>query len=121
MTIYRIENDKGGGPYAGSNYYKFPREYRELLYIMLDEHNDKHHLIPVEDGIENFEHGVDFCGFQTLACLKDWFKGWWDYLIIMGFKIIQIEIDPKYVKIGDSQVCFDYSKIISKEVVSYGH
>jgi len=118
MLIYRVENDKQYGPYQS----------RWAHSIKLcDVHGDSKHpssydycerLLGLSDvyriGWESRTHG--FC---NLAKLNEWFRPKWRRLMREhGFKVSIYEVNPRYVRVGNSgrQHIFDITKAKLKSV-----
>ena len=116
MIIYRIENERGFGPYRCYTNWKCDE----------NDHNDLNHPGAWEDNIIDKIYDIKeerhdfYCGFEKLYMLHNWFlyqelKNLKD----IGYNIVEIEIDKKWVIFGKSkrQIMFKYSEIISKEII----
>ena len=116
MIIYRIENDKGNGPYNCFNDWVIDKW----------NHNDLDHPEPWEDYIfdkiyDMNEDILDFyCGFDKLYMLYNWFSDQeLKNLKDIGYNIVEIEIDKNWVIFGKSerQIMFKYSEIVTKKII----
>ena len=116
MIIYRIENERGIGPYNCIEAWVCDEYY----------HNSFKHPTPCIDNIFDKIYDINevrhefYCGFEKLYMLYNWFSDQeLKNLKNMGFNIVEIEIDKKWVIFGKSkrQIMFKYSEIISKEII----
>jgi hypothetical protein len=106
VSILRIENNNGSGPYACG-----ALNYEQLSEIGLINHgNDWNHPNPYSDGITTgyFDMPQDHvCGFNSFDQLFNWFtddelKGLNKY----GFDLVEYLVPEKNVKHGKCQVIF---------------
>lgn len=124
MIVYRIEDKEGWlGPY------RWHTNYIWSLYRGPDKHDRREsHPLPMEDGIWNFEEKVDYCAFESLAKLKEWFND--DEIQALereGFVLALYKISKPKIKFGRKQVVFPkkYARLIDMkplaEVVADGN
>ena len=112
-VIYRIENEKGIGPYKANGYFRqdnFPAELKDYPLPFLFSHDDdcdaSHPHPRFDSGIHRHTKRGEFCGFESLDQLIKWFDGEaLDILESKGFTIhiCQAEITAR----GSSQVLFN--------------
>ncbi len=112
MTIYRIEKD-GLGPYRS----KFMATIgKDIFNEMMESHDSdkKHPCMGTCIGDTNYfgcytQHLI--CGCQSLKGLLDWFEGYTEHLLSVGFNIIKYECPRDYCCTGEfDQVVFDKTK-----------
>lgn len=105
MIVYRIEKEDGVGPY-------FSRNYKDLVdengMTMLEYHGGDYinHPCPPEDGIRDIEP-EEFCGFESMDALNDWFEDWIPILIEAGYKIVTYDVSTSFVRFGKKQLVFN--------------
>lgn len=97
ITIYRIENENGLGPYYGNTF--GPLERMIFKHNMSDLHPGSEDFV-LESEPENIEQYV--FGFQTLEQLKSWFEGFISEVEYLGYKIVQFQIDESKIIVGKS-------------------
>lgn len=124
MKIYRIEHKKTHrGPYHSIPLFPVDSAEKKMLMEMWNEHisleGKKTHPGPVTDKID-FSPFNDIFGFPSLEKLYDWFYGFMDYLLQMGFRITENLIPDDFVFHGKSgkQVAFDPSKVVKISEIS---
>lgn len=104
MTIYRVEDAKGEGPYRGDG----------CLLEMANAHDGStNHPSPYRDGIRDYNISW-VCGFTSLEQLRCWFKGWEKALHENGFKISVYNEDDLWVTKGRKQCVFRRSMRIAR-------
>lgn len=110
MKIYRIESDKGIGPYKSS------------FNFDLDIHNDDNHPGPCQEHdniLNNFQKGVHYFGFESIKQLKEWFSlEELEELYDEYFDLIEYKINKYHVLFGNKQIMFDKSNAISSKKVN---
>lgn len=117
MTVYRIEDASGIGPYQGIRYASDP--LRQRMYHAHNKANSKSFRpCPTDDGIDRLNYCYDSIGCISLKSLKDWFRGFYAGLVRMGFYVVEIEVPDEYVKIGGMQVAFDRRRVLQKRDIS---
>jgi hypothetical protein len=106
MLVYRVEDDKGCGPYRGDNH----------VDGMGEKHSDSDHPAPGDDGLPFLPADTMHCGFASLDQFKAWFDQHdrWD-LGVNGFRLCVFESD--LVDHGDKQVMFHRERARLVEVL----
>jgi len=102
MLVYRIENDKGNGPYNSE--WKYVEKLRQ-------EHNkDYKRPSPYLSNIDfNFE--IDKFGFINLRSYKNWFTTKWRTRFKKhNFKLNVYYVNKQNIKIGYYQLAFEQSE-----------
>jgi hypothetical protein len=99
MFIYRMENERGVGPYR-----KEGGLSDEFFEEVLEHHN---RLTGRPAPCEEFKRDIkesEICGFNSLRQIVKWFKSWErKELKRVGFKIVKREV-KKITAIGKKQV-----------------
>jgi len=114
MTIFRIENSVGLGPYVSN-----ANQENQILHQMnLDHSCSPLHPMPWEDNLPEMAREYELCGFESIEKLKKWFDGWINRLYDNGFFAVQLEIDKKNVKFGNYQIVFNKNRVYSKKQLS---
>lgn len=98
MRVYRIEDANGRGPYYG-------RRRFTSLHGMFRSHGADYrtHPTPFTD-LGRDPKDEEFCAFNSLSDLFDWFGEWTSLLAEKRFKIATYEIDEALVEEGFYQV-----------------
>jgi len=77
---------------------------------------------PREDGISNFQGGLDFCGFESLQQYYKFFNPTVRKMLAnTAIKLVAYEVEKKWVKYGKNQVMFGRyeAEIIKKYSPAY--
>lgn len=102
MKVYRVRHKriKCDGVLAG------PYRYVTPLHAELKHAHDgcESHPTPKNDGI--VIEADQYCGFESIDDLLEWFDGWIERLAEAGFEIAEYDIPSCHVKKGDYQVVF---------------
>ena len=111
MFVYRVEDDECHGPYIGRSL-----EDRVDLWngkANMRHNNMKTHPSPSCDGI--FLDEGDYCAFDSMEKLRQWFSGDIRWLKKKKFHVSIYEIEPEKVKVGRKQVLFQmrYSNLVN--------
>ena len=106
FRVYRIENDRGEGPYSDSALTKYP------VYDCIRQHNgDPARPSPFQQGepwsVMNFSSAEVF-GFFDMEYLGRWFDPHLlTFLLTHGHKVVWYEVPENTLRLGDSgQVSF---------------
>ena len=109
VTIFRVQDTKGQGPYTGD---KTNYDYMTQRFCWSRRSHEGANL-PSPDAENLLRTDRHLCGFESLKQLHKWFT---DYelknLKELGFTIHQIEVLKSSVQFGKQQLIFN-----SKEVV----
>lgn len=110
ITIYRIENSQGIGPYHGT-----VKEWGCEKYI-----RDTITPCPQRDDIDNFIPGVHKCGFESMEQLENWFPlETRKQLMKLGFFVKRLEVDINDVQLGFYQLVFiDPRQLVANERIA---
>lgn len=121
MTIFRLENKEGKGPYTNVGGKIRP----ELHMAHVDDYDHPSALGDFNKTIDDWRKSCRaiqdgwLCGFQTLQELKDWFGDFLPRLIKYDQMLIrQIEIEDGGVLIGGKQVLFNPSMVLQDQIVT---
>lgn len=113
MLVYRVENEKGTGPYIGGAL--------EILWVMREHHStfyddpeDDPHPGPSEDGIP-WMMADEYSAVQSPEAAQAWFEGYGEVLDEAGFEMTVW--DAQDVRCGGKQVVF--RKDTARMVASY--
>lgn len=111
MKVYRIEDKNGWGPY--SSCYMMDWEHpREVVLCRLQEAHSRDPLRPSpytngEPWEDYYSSSKDMVfGFASLQELYNWFNGFVEDLINVGFYIKTFEVPNNQVKLGRLQLAF---------------
>lgn len=112
MIIYRVEHPNNQhGPYNIANLEYFGEVGHQVINDMGNDHrmDSENHPsmwrdVPVGKRI-SFDH---YCAFDTFDKLLEWFEGYIDYLLNMGFKILEIEVpdNDAFISASSKQLFF---------------
>ena len=120
VTLYRVEDSHGYGPYASEN-----EEVMELMDKVDEETtyiNPNNNPGPQRDEIKFKGHEFYFA-CTSLRILKNWFTGlngnYLYELLKFGYKVVEIKIPISAVIFGKSgtQCAFNKKSIIEKKVI----
>lgn len=112
MIVYRIENEKGIGPYQG-------QENGPLSKLYYAHHDQDHPVASVDFPCKFsfFYNCGDFVfGFQSLQSCAKWFVGFVVFMRNYGFKLAKYEIDPSKIIIGQSGKQIIFKKSDAKKI-----
>ena len=109
MIIYRVENERGMGPYSG--------EFATYDEVGLPFKGSPKHPAPYDDGLSD-PRLVDRFGFRDLLQLVDWFDLWLDGLESAGFRVVRINTWKRYVIFGNKQLMFEEREQV-REIVPW--
>lgn len=121
QTVYRVEHSLTHlGPYhhyADGNHFDYDEEareaYEEEYYELQDEMESAH-----SDGEHPVLHCADhLSAFETLEDLHIWFDGFVDWMLSLGFVIVEVEVESVTARDYTGQCIFHPDKIISKRGV----
>jgi hypothetical protein len=91
MILYRVQNEKGWGPYGCSMSGMTSHDWADPED---PAHNSK--PCPQEDGLDRIEHDW-ICGFVTLSDLKRWFsKTELVRLAALGMHVYEIDVEEYF-------------------------
>ena len=102
MVVFRIEDARGDGPYAGS----IPPSLQETTGSW---DAMAHHPTPVHDpGIKRRMAHEEYCGFKNLRQLLTWVyrRDALEELTALGFRIAVYRVDFRHATVGYAQVVF---------------
>lgn len=99
MIVWRVENDKGEGPYI------HPRFHSYKLSDMAFAHRNSTHPDPFDENIK-FDESY-YCGFHNHSSVLEWFDGYIDILTEYNYKIVKYKANN--VLLGKKQVMFKKS------------
>lgn len=111
-AMYRLQFPNcdliGAGPYREWIRKHVTRGQAQILSEMADAHATSErpslaHDLPAE--YEDYSSDGWYCGCPTLQSLKDWFEGYWDDLIDMGFSVTKVYIEDRVMGLSGRQ-CF---------------
>lgn len=106
MLVYRLENERGNGPYMG---------FSPLLAEMgLRHHGDADHPTPEQEDMWSMD-AHEYCAVPSLKGAQEWFKGYGEVLDEAGFELTVW--DAMDVRRGEKQVVF--RKDTARLVASY--
>lgn len=112
MTIFRVQDRNGYGPYNSELY-----DEHFFLQRMKEYHDNWSHVLSrpdiYSDGLDLYYEKYTLSGFSSLEDLDWWFTGFLYELLEIDFNIVQLEVDKRYIKEGDFQLVFDSRKIKS--------
>ena len=114
MLVYRVENNKGLGPYRNI------KTKKHSLHKMCDEHSESSYHLPWMDDFtrttyEELRTGIHISGFKSMDDLFKWFGPWMGILIYKRFRICVYKVneaDVFYSKSG-RQIIFNKSKALN--------
>lgn len=111
LTILRIENAEGKGPFSWLPTFLMPRDMVEAINEVAQGKSFETWPLPERDGIQ-FERGVDQCGFRNKKQLRKWFDtdGILRAFEKYGFSINKYKVSKDSLKIGGCQVAFKKSE-----------
>lgn len=120
--IYRYELNQLG-PYAFDNedYFKkdmnFFLDFRNRLF---DAHSklrsDRHPCIRVDVDADVLSKSL-YCACETLEQLNAWFDGFKDDLLLLGFTLVEIEVNEIVKTKSGLQCLFNPKNILAKKVL----
>lgn len=112
LTVYRIENEDGIGPWFGGGYDEHVGQYVSFYSDM----NTPDQEVWVEK-VGMFYPGDNFrCAMKTIGDIIRWFKICADGLIKHGFVLVKVEVAAYMV--GSQQVVFKPESVVAKEILS---
>lgn len=104
VTIYRIEDSERRGPYCGSNETCFTGKqivaYADLLSIFYEP---ERHPNPKQDSRLNGIMPYEYCAFDSVGQLRDWFRGSGHILVECGFMVNAYSVPVSSVRFGERQ------------------
>lgn len=111
VTVYRVQDDKGIGPYMSELSYQSAKVSEILSDHSYDNGrpNPRHFGEPWEDIAGHNQHEVadHIFGFLLKADLEKWFEDCLDYLLELGFEVVEMQISPDNIRLGNSgQISF---------------
>lgn len=95
VSIYRVENWRGAGPYN--------HKFTELRRMHDAHHINRPH--PNEDGIAKLVKR-EYCGFGSREDLEWWFRGHKRSLDLTGFNIAVYKVALNKIRFGHRQLVF---------------
>lgn len=99
MKVYRIENEKGHGPYQVS--YQFWTNTK---------HFNSKKRPAVQDDFDNFTKEF-FCGFENMKQLGEWFSNKEiEKLETLGFSIKELNVSEYFIGKSGKQIIFKKEK-----------
>ena len=119
MTIYRIEDKNGDGPYWSRQ--DFPNGH--LIHRMTADHcSDEIDHSGILSDVISLGRVSEFtkyhlCAFVSKDQMLDWFDDWIYLLEEWGFNLVEITIDPIYVIETPTQAAFDSMKVLCKKQI----
>lgn len=104
-TVYRVEDDQKRGPYCGSNETQFTpgqrMKYNMMLTIVSKDWNA--HPTPNEDkGLRGINPN-EYCAFESIDHVREWFKGAGRILTECGFIVNAYRVPQSSVRFGETQ------------------
>jgi hypothetical protein len=123
MKIYRLQHkETHRGPYNNWDTHPNGSIEEELLLEMKHEHSNEQNYA-THPGAWRDEMNVSSYhkfGFDSLEKLYAWFENYIDYLLPMGYEIIEYEISWIFVMYGKSglQIAFNEKEIENFKVIS---
>ena len=111
VTVYRLENKRGEGPYRAGG---LPMPGSEFINDMKETHRDFSHPTPLDEG-------MDFCvfmsnnqdyvfGFSSKERAESWFDGFLPQLFKIGFELKKFNIPQENVEIAPSKLQLAFKK-----------
>lgn len=95
MLVYRYQCEQGFGPYRSYT----PGRWSRKLDRMCDAHNDTEH--PGWQDYTSYWNSSDWrAACYSVKQLKQWFYGYNAEIKRLGFKIVEVEVDEKFVEHG---------------------
>lgn len=121
MYIFRVENEKGDGPYtAGHEAYQIVG-YHTHMNGRPSPHFDRKLLSNIEDEEGNFYIAKYHFGFVSLIQLFKWFENVdREQLSEIGFTISVVQVPDEHVFEGYKQCCFDkkFARVVMSKRLS---
>lgn len=116
-TVYRVEHKRyRHGPYNLSSIKT--NKCRKLSWKLVNAADTvRRHPSPCMDGIRNFGD-ADYCGFESLEQLMDWFEDCIDELHEHEYHVCVFEVPEWTVKRGRRQVVFRRKDTKRKRTIS---
>lgn len=104
MLVYRVEHAKHGhGPYRSSEMVN--EGCVKLSKELMDAFSLDTHPVPCLDGIHDLD-SEEYCGFESLYQLHDWFGRYLQDLHIAGYHVAVFDVPENTVRKGNKQVVF---------------
>ncbi len=115
VTVYRIENTEGRGPYCYTTGFCAPITYAY--------DRGCNHPVPSEDGMTSEEHPYSppqdfFYGFESLRSLARWFGGLPALRTSPEWSLVTYTVPKRDVIFGRSQVAFRKANAVANDIIA---
>lgn len=111
MIIYRVEHPANRyGPYNWDMIDSLEGIEHDIMYEMRDDHMNGETHPSLWFDLPSWQHrSLDlYCAFETFDQLLEWFKGYIDYLLEIGFQILEIYVpdNDAFISASGKQLFF---------------